>query len=254
MTAAWRWWRTGCLALLLACFGAAAQAQQPLITDASNYPGYRVDITAGFVGTDVVYFGAKDGPGDIVIVVRGPNFNYSVRRKRRVAGIWINTDKVSFGDVPSFYAVASSRPLDELLPRALRMQQGIGVDAFALPTLGKERETDIDAFRGALLRIKQQAGLYENEVGKVKILNDRLFSTRVHFPANVPTGAYYVTVMLVRDGDVVSAQQVHLEVSKSGTDAAVSEMAHIQSAAYGLVAIVGALLAGWAAHLVFRMF
>lgn len=254
MRVARRWWQAGCMALLLACFGVAANAQQPLITDASNYPGYRVDITAGFVGTDVVYYGTKDGPGDIIVVVRGPNFNYSVRRKQRVAGIWINTDKVSFGDVPSFYAVASSRPLDELLPRALRMQQGIGIDAFALPTLGKERETDIDAFRGALLRIKQQAGLYENEVGKVKILSDRLFSTRVHFPANVPTGAYYVTVMLVRDRDVVSAQQVHLEVSKSGADATVSEMAHIQSAAYGLVAIVGALLAGWAAHLVFRMF
>ena len=252
MTGWRRWRRAACLALLLTCISATARGQQlPLIADASNY---RVNITTGFTGTDVVYFGAKSGPGDIVVVVRGPNFNYSVRRKQRVAGIWINTDKVSFGDVPSFYAVASSSPLDELLPRNLRMQQGIGLDTFSLPTLGKERETDIDAFRAALLRIKQQAGLYESEVGKVKILSDWLFSTKVHFPANVPTGAYTVAVMLVRDHDVVSAQTVQLVVSKSGADATVFEMAHIQSAAYGLVAIVGALLAGWAAHLVFRMF
>ena len=107
----WRWCgRAASLALLLTFISAPARAQLPLIADASNY---RVNITTGFTGTDVVYFGAKNGPGDIVVVVRGPNFNYSVRRKQRVAGIWINTDKVSFGDVPSFYAVASSRPLDD---------------------------------------------------------------------------------------------------------------------------------------------
>jgi len=241
------------LALAIAWSADIAWGQEPLIADASNYPTYRVEITTGFVGTDVVYFGAKDGPGDIIVVVRGPIVDYSVRRKQRVAGIWINTDKVSFGDVPSFYAVASSRPLDELLPRAVRVQQGIGLDTLSLPTVKNEREGDIDAFRAALLRIKQQSGQFAGEVGKVRILGDRLFSTTVHFPANVPTGSYFVTVMLVRDKDIASAQQVHLEVGKIGADARIYESAHIQSAVYGLAAIAGALAAGWAAHLVFRM-
>jgi len=241
------------LVLAMVLLGSAAAAQEPLIADASNSPNYRVEITTGFVGTDVVYFGAKEGPGDVIVVIRGPILDYSVRRKQRVAGIWINTDKVSFGDVPSFYAVASSRPLDELLPRSLRVQQGIGLDALDLPTVKSEREGDIDSFRSALLRLKEQSGQFAREVGKVKILGDRLFSTTVHFPANVPTGSYFVTVMLVRDKDIVSAQQVHLEVGKIGADAGIYEYAHIQSALYGLTAIAGALLAGWAAHLVFRM-
>jgi len=68
----WKWWgRAAFLVLLLTCISATAHAQQlPLIADASNY---RVNITTGFTGTDVVYFGAKSGPGDIVVVVRGPN-------------------------------------------------------------------------------------------------------------------------------------------------------------------------------------
>lgn len=244
--------KAGWLAAVLLSFGGDAAAQQPLIADASNYPSYRVEITAGFVGTDVVYFGAKDGPGDVIVLIRGPNFNYSVRRKQRVAGIWINTDRVSFGDIPSFYYVASSRPLDQVLPPALRAQQGLGLDSLPLPTVKQERETDIEAFRAALLRLKRNAGVFGGGVGEVRIINDRLFSTRVHFPATVPTGSYFVTVMLVHDGDVVSAQQVHLEVSQIGFGADVYIFAHEQSAAYGLIAILGALLAGWSAHLVFR--
>lgn len=244
--------KAGWLTVMLVGFGGGAFAQQPLIADASNYPTYRVEITAGFVGTDVVYFGAKEGPGDIVILIRGPIVDYSVRRKQRVAGIWINTDRVSFVDVPSFYYVASSRPLEQLLPAPIRAQQGLGLDNLALPTAKQEREADIDAFRAALLRIKQRVGQFGSAVGDVRIVNDRLFSTRVHFPANVPRGTYFVTVMLVQGGDIVSAQQVHLEVSQIGFAADVYDFAHKQSAAYGLIAILGALLAGWSAHLVFR--
>jgi hypothetical protein len=68
----------------------------------------------------------------------------------------------------------------------------------------------------------------------------------------VPTGSYDIRVLLIRDGEIASAQTVPLQVSKSGIDALVYEFAHRQSAAYGLIAILGALLAGWIAHLVFR--
>ena len=43
-----------------------------------------------------------------------PEKNIIVRRKDRVAGIWINTDAVEFSRVPSFYALASNRPVEEI--------------------------------------------------------------------------------------------------------------------------------------------
>ena len=91
------------LALLLAC--ARDAAAQPLVADLSSH---EISITTGFSGTELLLFGATEGEGDIVVVVRGPAGPATVRRKSRVLGIWINTDSVRFEGVPSFYRVASS--------------------------------------------------------------------------------------------------------------------------------------------------
>ena len=42
---------------------------QGLVADASRH---LVAITTGFVGTKVLLFGATEGEGDVIIVVRGP--------------------------------------------------------------------------------------------------------------------------------------------------------------------------------------
>lgn len=238
--------RLSLLALLLC--PVAAQADVPLIADSSQP---LVEINAGFVGTNVLVFGAKEGPGDVVIVVRGPIADYGVRRKQRIAGVWLNADRVDFQGVPSFYAIASSRPLDKVMTSAVQSREGVGIDHLNLAPAEHVDAAEGEAFTAALIRIKQQAGLFANKVGVVRVLEDRLFRAEIHLPSNVPTGNYDVVVMLVRNDDVI-AQTVYLKVSKSGFGADVYEFAHQQSAAYGLIAILGALLAGWAAHLVFR--
>ena len=52
--------------------------------------------------------------------------------------------------------------------------------------------------------------------------------------------------------DVVSGQTTPLVVSKVGIDAEVSDFATRQAAAYGAIAVLGALVAGWLASLPFR--
>lgn len=238
-----------CLLALLLCPSDGALGTRTLEADSSPY---LVKVSAGFTGTDFLVFGAREGPGDVVIVIRGPNIDYSVRRKQRVFGIWVNTDKVSFGDVPSFYAVASSRlPLDDVLSPSDRGQQGIGLDRLQLPTVKRERESDIEAFQSALIRLKQKAGLFGQDVGRVEFPGSRLFRTTVHLPSNVPTGTYYAEVLFIHDGEI-DKQSVPLTVDKSGLGAFVFQSAHDYAPAYGLSAIAGALLLGWIAHLVFR--
>lgn len=250
MMAAWRLRAgIGCVLAVLLWPGAGALAQGTLEADSSPY---LVKVSAGFTGTDFLVFGSRDGPDDVIVVIRGPNTNFSVRRKQRLFGIWANTDKVSFGDVPSFYAVASSKhPLDAVLAPAERGREGIGLDQLQLPTVKTEREEDIEAFRAALIRLKQEAGLFGREVGTVEFRGSRLFRTTVHLPSNVPTGKYLAEVLIVHDGDVIK-RQVYLEVDKSGVGAFVFQSAHDYAPAYGLAAIAGALLLGWIAHLVFR--
>src|SRR5262249_40899290 len=107
-------------------------------------------------------------------------------------------------------------------------------------------------FAGALIAERERAGLFGGEPLKISFLGERLFRTTFTFPANVPTGNYLVEVFLVRDRDVVGGQTTPLVVSKVGLDAAVSDFATRQSAAYGAIAVVTALVAGWLASLPFR--
>lgn len=220
----------------------------PLIADLSNH---LIAITTGFAGTDVLMFGATDGPGDIIVTVRGPLTDVAVRRKERVAGIWVNRDSLTFGLVPSFYAVASSRPIEELLTPELLQRQQVGENNIAL-IRPEARPTKVEEFREALFRAKEQQGLYSPSLGKVSFLGNQLFRTELRFPSNVPVGSYLVEVMLIRDGKLVSAQTTPLVISKTGLGAAIYQFAHTQSLAYGVAAILAALLLGWFAYLIFR--
>ncbi len=222
---------------------------QGLVADSSRH---LVAITTGFVGTDVLLFGATEGRGDVVIVVRGPTRNEVTRRKGRHAGIWINEAEVTFTNVPSYYWLAASKPIDKLLKPEALDRHGIGVEHLAFGTQARLGEKEIDEFRQGLLRNKVKEGLFTIRPRDIAFLGDRLFRATIYFPANVPTGPYTVQVFLVRDGRVAGAQTVPLNIAKVGIGADVYNFAHDNSALYGIIAIVIALAAGLFAGVIFR--
>ena len=241
-------YRSVLLLIALLSWGLPAQAQS-LVADLTSH---LIAITTGFTGTSVVLFGATDGRGDVVVAVRGPDREMSVRRKNRVAGIWVNTQEITFSNVPSFYAIAASHPIEEILSPAAAALYRLGIANLKLEAETSAPSVVVDAFRAALERIQQQAGLFTDRMGRVDFLGERLFRTTITFPANVPTGTYLVEVFLVRDKDVVSGQTTPLVVSKVGVDAAVSEFSDRQPGFYGAIAVLTAMVAGWLASLPLR--
>lgn len=238
------------LPLLLLLWLSPAHAAEPLIADLTSH---FVAITTGFTGADVVLFGATDGPGDVIVVVRGPNRDAVVRRKSRVAGVWINTRQVTFTAVPSYYAVYSSRPLDDIMPAAARALHDIGVANLRLDATAKNRSPEeIADFRAALVRERRQEALYADVVGGFNFFSGALFHLALGFPANVPTGNYTVQIFLVRGGRVVGGQTSPLYISQAGVDAEVNDFARRRALIYGVMAVVGAALAGWLSSLPFR--
>jgi|LNFM01.1.fsa_nt_gb uncharacterized protein (TIGR02186 family) len=242
----------GLFALLALALSAGPARAQALVADLSDH---FIAITTGFIGTDVLLFGAIEGDGDVVVVLRGPSGRELVRRKSRVAGIFVNDKDMAFANVPTFYSVSSNRPLGEILSPNVRMRHEIGFDTLRLTPERTADAADLplaDTFRQALIRNKQRAELYVEDPGKVVFLGARLFRTRVYFPSNLPTGSYTADVYLVRGGAVVSAQSTPLVVSKVGFGAEVYDFAYNWPMAYGALAVLLALLAGWLAALVFR--
>lgn len=234
----------------LGCLASTTSKAQTLVADLSSH---LVSVTAGFAGTDLLLFGAAADEGNVVVVVRGPDSTVVVRRKMRSpVGIWVNRDEVVFSGVPSFYRVASSRPLSEFRTgRVLEIHQ-IGVRHLQFAVEDVIEESEVDRFREALIRNKQRQSLFSDAAVPVTFLGERLFRARVAFPSNVPTGTYTVTVYLVRAGKVISAQTIPLVVAKIGVGARIYDFAHQQAAMYGIVAILVALFAGWFGSAIFR--
>jgi uncharacterized protein (TIGR02186 family) len=228
---------------------AAGQPVDPLIADLSNH---LVAITTGFAGANVLLFGAVEGAGDIIVVVRGPARPEIVRRKDRVLGVWVNRASAVIEDAPVYYRVAASRPLEAIaLPAELDRHQ-IGVERLALKVRTRDTKAGASVYRAALLRLKEAARLYLAEPGTVSFIGGRLFRTEMDLPTNVPTGTYTVEVYLLRGGDVVSAQTTPLIVSKTGIGAEIFDFATRRAPVYGLLAVLLAAIAGWLGAAVFR--
>lgn len=242
--------RLSVLAVLLALLAWAAPARaQPLVFDLSNH---LIAITTGFSGTELLLFGATEGEGDVVVVLRGPESAPVVRKKSRVAGIWINTERMPFSGVPAFYRVAASRPVEQVAPAPLRARHQIGLENIRMAPPPEAPAARVAEFRAGLLRNQEARGLFSAEVGRVTFLGPRLFRTRVVLPANVPPGAYTVEVLLLRGGQVIAAQTTPMFVSKIGLGAEVYDFAHRHAALYGILAILLAVLSGWGAGVAFR--
>lgn len=241
--------RHAVLVLFLAALLVPRATASDLVADLSSH---LVSITTGFTGAKILLFGATEGEGDVVVVVRGPNKPAVVRRKGRVAGIWVNQAEMQFVNVPSYYAVAANRPIVEFLPDRVLSRQEIGAEHLNLTPAEQPSGPEFDEFRRALIRSMQNAELYGREPSRIVFLGNRLFRTDIQFPANAPVGAYTVAVYLIRDGDVVNAEITPLSISKAGFSAGVFEFAHRHSLAYGVLAILIAVMAGWSANVVFR--
>lgn len=213
----------------------------------------RVSITSAFQGESILMFGMFDPPGEIVVVVQGPAARETVMRKQRVLGLWLNTGRQSFDDVPAYYAIAASQPLQRLLARGAGGEILSLADRLSTIKPATPRDaTDLAAFRNGLVEVKRREGLYPAAIGQVTVQAGRLFRVDLPFPSRLPEGVYDIKAYLLRDGKIVAAVSRPLPVGKVGFSAQLAGWADNEGALYGLGAILMALLAGWLGGAVLR--
>lgn len=240
------------LALLGMMVAAPAAADTKLISDISQN---RIDIEYSFAGANLLVFGAVQYPGgrtpgdapEISIVVRGPAEPITVRRKARVAGIWLNTAKARYESAPGFYAVASSRPVRDMLDETTAAIYEIGLDHLQLSPASTNAAADLEAFESGLLALRKRAGLYAENSKGVSIVENTLYSARIAIPSAVPVGDYDAQIFLIRQGRVIATTSKRITIGKSGFERAVYVAAQDHSLLYGMTAVALALLFGWAA-------
>jgi len=223
-----------------------------LIIDSSTN---EVKVSSSFIGTDVMVFGTANDKDDIIVVITGPTETAIVRKKGRVSGIWINKEKLEFREIPGFYAIASTRPLSEITETDELKRQKIGIHNVITTASLNSKDKNIKTFKSfkdALVRGQKTKGLYLDMPLTIDVVSKRLFKTTFHFPNNMTTGIYTVKVFAFQKKRLVSMVSKTISVEKIGIGADVFKFAKEQSALYGLLAILIAVLSGWIASVIFR--
>ena len=186
----------------------------------------------------------------MIVTVAGPSREVTVRRKAKWFGIWVNTDAVDVDAAPSFYAVATTAPWNDVITDTEDLRYKISIPR-AIRSVGNTVQ-DSPSFTEALIRIRTLNGLYLSLPRTVHLSEDTLFSTSIALPANLVEGSYRTRIFLTRHGRVVDEYVTQIGVQKEGLEKFVFNLAHKQPLLYGLLCLIIAVAAGWSASELFR--
>ncbi len=250
-------WVTLLLAPLL-----MGQAKPVLVPDVSQRD---IEIAYSFTGAELLLFGAilypggrapaqGEKPADIVVVVKGPTQSVLVREKEKVAGIWVNAERMRYRSAPSFFAVASSKPINALVDERTRAIYELGAGSLQLSPASGAAPKVQDRFDKGLVDLKTRTGLYYETPGAVEITDGVLYRARLKIPARVPVGRFTAETFLIRDGRVLAAAVRTIHIRKSGFERFVATSAEDHSWLYGMVAVALSILFGWGAGAIWRRF
>lgn len=245
-------------ALLLAAAPLLIGAEKPVLVP--DISARQVQIRYSFTGAQLLLFGAIVYPGgrapsrpaDIVVVLRGPVEPILVREKQKIAGIWMNADSNRFRSAPSFYAVASSRPIAELVDERTAAIYELGLDSLQLSPGGGALPEKERRFEAGLLDLRKREGLYSQNSRGVEISDRVLYRATITIPSQVPVGTYTAETFLIDRGKVLAAATRDIQIDKSGFERFVALAARRHEFLYGLTAVLLSLALGWAAAAVFR--
>lgn len=253
-------------ALLLALAGLAtmpapaqAQSRDPILVPEVSQ--HQIRVRQGFTGTEVLVFGAVLDPSggragrehDIVVVLKGPTSAVQLREKQKMAGIWINAENSDFRSVPSFFALASSRPIGDLVDERTAAIYELGLDYLQLSPSGSIDPAEQARFIAGLVDLRRREGLYQEAPEGVSISEGVLYQARIAIPSNVQTGRYTAETFAIADGRVITSAITEIEVVKEGFEGIVADQAEDRALLYGLFAVALSVAMGWLAGRAFAL-
>ena len=246
------------LLALVAFVALTAQRDPILVPEVSQH---EIQVRQGFTGTELLLYGAildPDGrrarqPYDIVVVLKGPTEPILLREKEKALGIWVNAHSTAFRSAPSYFAVASSRPIDQIVDERTAAIYELGLDYLQLSPAGAIDPAEQARFTSGLVDLQRREGLYREAAEGVTINEGVLYQARMAVPSNVATGRYTAETFAIAQGRVIASAVARVEVRKLGFERFIAQSAEESSLLYGLFAVGLSLLMGWLAGRVFAL-
>lgn len=222
---------------------------------------HEIQVRQGFTGAQLLLFGAILTPEgtragrdyDIVVVLKGPTQSIVLREKQKIAGVWINAANSEFRSVPTFFAVASSRPIGSIVDDKTAAIYELGLPWLQLSPIGSIDPKEQARFASGLVDLMSRDGLYQQDSHGVQVSEQVLYQARIALPSNVQTGTYTAETFAIAQGRVVASATSRVEVRKLGFERIVADFAQDWGFFYGLIAVALSAAMGWVAGRLFAL-
>ncbi len=243
------------LAALICLMALPAMAEEVVLGLSKD----KVAITTNFDGSEILVFGAikreapiSETPLDVVVTISGPSEPITVRRKERRFGIWVNVESVEVDAAPSYYTVATTGLLSEVLSNVEDLRHRVSIPQAIRSVGAPSTVADAQSFTDAVIRIRKDSGAYSVQEGAVNLDEQTLFRTSIALPANLTAGEYLTRILLTREGRVVSEFETVIDVRKVGLERWLYSLSRQQPFWYGIMSLAIAIAAGWGASAAFQ--
>ena len=214
-----------------------------------------IKIETNFIGKEVIIFGILNDDQETIMTIKGPNKNAVIQKKERILGFWFNTKKIIYNQIPSIFFIASSNNIKDILPTSSIIKNELSFN-YLLENKTSQRnfisDVSLDAWKNNFVRIKKSKNLFKEY--NIEKIDNKLFQTRVFFPAKSIPGEYKVNVYQIKNNLILNNKEKIITLKKSGIGNQIYNFAHNNAAAYGLFAIIFAILSGFLAATLFRRY
>ena len=214
-----------------------------------------IKIETNFIGKEVIIFGILNDDQETIMTIKGPEKNAVIQKKERILGFWFNTKKIIYNEIPSIFFIASSNNIKDILPTSSIIKNELSFN-YLLENKTSQRnfisDMSLEAWKNNFVRIKKSKNLFKEY--NIEKIDNKLFQTRVFFPAKSIPGEYKVNVYQIKNNLILNNKEKIITLKKSGIGNHIYNFAHNNAAAYGLFAIIFAILSGFLAATLFRRY
>ena len=236
--------------ILLVLFSNTALAEAYFDISENN-----IKIETNFIGKEVIIFGILNNDQDTIMTIKGPEKNAIIQKKERILGFWFNTKQITYNQIPSIFFIASSNNIKDILPTSSIIKNELSFN-YLLENKTSQRnfisDVSLEAWKNNFVRIKKNKNLFKEY--SIEKIDNKLFQTRVFFPAKSIPGEYKVNVYQIKNNLILDNKERIITLKKSGIGNHIYNFAHNNAAAYGLFAIIFAILSGFLAATLFRRY
>ena len=212
-----------------------------------------IQIETNFIGKEIIIFGVLQKNQDTIIAIKGPEKDTKILKKERVLGFWFNTKRMIYKKLPSLFFLASSSPIKKILNNETIIKEKLYFEELLTNSITERNfieKTDLDIWSDNLIKIKELNNSFKEY--NFKNIDNKLFQTRIFFPANSIPGNYSIKVYQIKNKLIINEKERTINIKKSGIGEKIYNFAYLQPATYGLLTIVFAILSGFLAATIFR--